>query len=100
MGAVHCLDGKPFVAGPFLNVYSRPTLEILAGLGARRWVMPLELGREGLEQLQRDRPDGMETEVFAYGRMPLDFSACCFTARPREDRQRGAKGKRVSVSVN
>lgn len=83
MGAVHCLDGKPFVAGPYLNVYSRPTLEILAGLGARRWVMPLEMGREGLEQLQLDRPDGMETEVFAYGRMPLAFSARCFTARHR-----------------
>jgi collagenase-like PrtC family protease len=83
MGAVHCLEGTPFVAGPYLNVYSRPTLEILAGLGARRWVMPLEMGREGLGQLQRDRPDGMETEVFAYGRMPLAFSARCFTARHR-----------------
>jgi collagenase-like PrtC family protease len=83
MGAVHCLEGKPFVAGPYLNVYSRPTLDILAGLGARRWVMPLEMGREGLAQLQQDRPDGMETEVFAYGRMPLAFSARCFTARHR-----------------
>ncbi|HWK70602.1 MAG TPA: U32 family peptidase [Burkholderiaceae bacterium] len=83
MGAVHCLEGRPFVAGPYLNVYSRPTLEILAELGARRWVMPLEMGREGLEQLQQDRPGGMQTEVFAYGRMPLAFSARCFTARHR-----------------
>ncbi|HUG58354.1 MAG TPA: U32 family peptidase [Candidimonas sp.] len=83
MGAVHCLEGSPFIAGPYLNVYSAPTLDLLAGLGAQRWVMPLEMGREGLAQLQQGRPAGMETEVFAYGRMPLAFSARCFTARNR-----------------
>lgn len=83
MGAVHCLEGKPFIAGPYLNVYSAPTLDVLAGLGASRWVMPLEMGREGLAQMQQGRPAGMETEVFAYGRMPLAFSARCFTARNR-----------------
>lgn len=83
MGAVHCLSGKPFVAGPYLNVYNRPTLDLLAGLGAQRWVMPLEMGRDGLAQLQAERPDGLRTEVFSYGRMPLAFSARCFTARHR-----------------
>ncbi|NYT61829.1 U32 family peptidase [Alcaligenaceae bacterium] len=83
MGAVHCLDGQPFIAGPYLNIYSTPTLDILAGLGARRWVMPLEMGAEGLESMQQGRPAGIETEVFAYGRMPLAFSARCFTARNR-----------------
>lgn len=83
MGAVHCLAGKPFVAGPYLNVYSSPTLELLASQGAQRWVMPLEMGREGLSQLQAERPQNMQTEVFAYGRMPLAFSARCFTARHR-----------------
>ncbi|NYT59559.1 U32 family peptidase [Alcaligenaceae bacterium] len=83
MGAVHCLDGKPFVAGPYLNVYSSPTLELLASQGAQRWVMPLEMGREGLSQLQAEKPQNMQTEVFAYGRMPLAFSARCFTARHR-----------------
>ncbi len=91
MGAVHCMDSKPFIGGPFLNIYSGPTLELLAGLGAKRWVMPLEMGREGLAQLQQERPAGMETEVFAYGRMPLAFSARCFTARhhnlPKDDCQ-------------
>ena len=29
------------------------------------------------------RPAGLETEVFAYGRLPLAFSARCFTARHR-----------------
>jgi len=83
MGAVHSLEGKPFVAGPFLNVYNEPTLDILAGLGARRWVMPLEMGREALGRMQAARPAGLQTEVFAYGRMPLAFSARCFTARNR-----------------
>ena len=83
MGAVRCLGGKPFTAGPYLNIYSAPTLAILAELGARRWVAPLEMGRDGLAQIQADRPPGVQTEVFAYGRMPLAFSARCFTARNR-----------------
>src|SRR3546814_19481783 len=83
MGAVHCLEGKSFVAGPYLNVYSRPTLELLAELGARRWVMPMEMGREGMAQLQMDRPLAMATEVFASGPMRLAFAAPCFTARTR-----------------
>ena len=85
MGAVHSLAGErsPFIAGPHLNIYNTPTLDLMAGLGTRRWVMPLEMGREGLAQILKDRPAGVETEVFAYGRMPLAFSARCFTARHR-----------------
>ncbi|MYM72331.1 U32 family peptidase [Duganella sp. FT134W] len=83
MGAVQMLDGQPFIAGPHLNVYNPPTLSLLHGLGAKRWVMPLEMGRAGLAHMQRERPQGMETEVFAFGRMPLAFSARCFTARNR-----------------
>ena len=84
MGAVHCLSGKaPFVAGPHLNIYNVPTLQWLAGLGIQRWVMPLEMGRDDLALMQQGRPPGLQTEVFAYGRMPLAFSARCFTARHR-----------------
>ena len=84
MGAVQSLAGKrPFVAGPHLNIYNVPTLQWLATLGATRWVMPLELKRDDLAVLQKSRPSGLQTEVFAYGRMPLAFSARCFTARHR-----------------
>jgi collagenase-like PrtC family protease len=84
MGAVHCLNGKvPFVAGPHLNIYNVPTLQWMAGLGAQRWVMPLEMSRDDLTRMQQGRPEGLQTEVFAYGRMPLAFSARCFTARHR-----------------
>ncbi len=84
MGAVRRLAGRaPFVAGPHLNVYNLPTLEWMAKLGATRWVIPLEMKRDDLAILQRGRPAGLRTEVFAYGRMPLAFSARCFTARHR-----------------
>jgi collagenase-like PrtC family protease len=84
MGAVQQLAGKvPFVAGPQLNIYNLPSLQWMASLGAHRWVMPLEMKRDDLAILQQGRPGGLQTEVFAYGRMPLAFSARCFTARHR-----------------
>jgi collagenase-like PrtC family protease len=82
MGAVHLLaDKAPFVAGLHLNVYNPQTLALLAQLGAQRWVLPVELSRDSLRELQQHRPAGMATEVFGYGRLPLAFSARCFTAR-------------------
>ena len=83
MGAVQLTEGRPFVAGPHLNIYNGGTLNLLHELGARRWVMPLEMSRKSLDVLQAARPAGMQTEVFALGRMPLAFSARCFTARHR-----------------
>jgi len=90
MGAARCLQNSvPFVAGPHLNLYNQPALQLVAGLGAKRWVAPLEMSRDDLTHMQHNRPYGLETEVFAYGRMPLAFSARCFTARhhnlPKDD---------------
>ncbi len=81
MGAVSLLAGAPFVAGPHLNVFNPHTLALLAGLGAARWVAPLEMSHTALAIMQRERPENMATEFFGYGRMPLAFSARCFTAR-------------------
>lgn len=84
MGAVRQLAGNlPFVAGPHLNLYNLPSLQWMASLGASRWVMPLEMRCDDLAVLQQARPTGLQTEVFVYGRMPLAFSARCFTARHR-----------------
>jgi O2-independent ubiquinone biosynthesis protein UbiV len=45
--------------------------------------------RSDLALLQQSRPSGLETEVFAFGRLPLAYSARCFTARhhnlPKDD---------------
>ena len=90
MGAVNLLVNRhPFVTGPAVNIYNPRALGVLAGLGLKRWVLPLELSRDTLADMQRERPAGVETEVFVYGRMPLAYSARCFTARahnlPKDD---------------
>lgn len=83
MGAVHCLEGKNFIAGPHLNIYNGPTLDLIATAGATRWVMPVEMSKADLARLLQQSTVRIETEVFSYGRLPLAFSARCFTARNR-----------------
>jgi collagenase-like PrtC family protease len=83
MGAVNLLahKGLPFTAGPILTVFNAETLGLLAGVGAKRWVLPPEASRETLAGIAAAKPAGIETEVFAFGRLPLAYSARCFTAR-------------------
>jgi len=93
MAAVQLLStqGVPFTTGPTVNIYNAQTLRVLAGKGLRRWVLPIELSKQTLAQILQDLPAGVETEIFAYGRMPLTLSARCFTARshnlPKDDCQ-------------
>jgi len=92
IAAVQQLSGRvPFTTGPAINIYNARTLSMLAGIGLRRWVLPVELSRDTLAELQAQRPAGVETEVFAFGRLPLAYSARCFTARahnlPKDDCQ-------------
>lgn len=81
LGAVSVADGRPFVAGPHLNIYNENALETYAGYGMQRWLPPLEASRNLIETLHAGRPTGIETEIFVYGKLPLAFSARCFTAR-------------------
>jgi collagenase-like PrtC family protease len=81
LGAINVAAGRPFVAGPHLNIYNAETLASFHRFGLQRWVPPLEADRALIETLHRNRPAGVETEVFVYGRLPLAFSARCFTAR-------------------
>lgn len=79
-------QGLPFVAGPAINVYNAYTLRVLRRQGLQRWVMPFELSRHDLETILSDAErlgvrDGLELEVYSYGRIPLAYSARCFTAR-------------------
>ena len=84
-------QGKRFVSGPSVNIYNGRSLKLLAAKGLKRWVLPVELGLDTLKDLQELRPEGLETEVFAFGRLPLAYSARCYTARshnlPKDDCQ-------------
>lgn len=91
-GAARLLSGSEgWVVGPHLNAYNPETLSLLFEAGARRWVAPVEATRElvaGMTAAMKDAlRRGMQAEVFAHGRLPLAFSARCFTAR-RFNRQK------------
>jgi collagenase-like PrtC family protease len=75
----------PFVGGPTLNVYSHRVLGMLVEDGMRGWVPGVEQGQALLaELLDAARAEGIslpELELMVWGRLPLSWSARCFTAR-------------------
>jgi collagenase-like PrtC family protease len=77
--------GLPFVAGPTLNIYNQRALAMLVEDGLRRWVPGVEQGHTLISELRDAMAEegGVmpELEVIAWGRLPLAFSARCFTAR-------------------
>lgn len=88
MGAVGLLheQGMPFVAGGALNCYNQHSLRRLMQLGLQRWVLPSELSANWIRTLLTqpeiaDVRECVETELFAFGHLPLAWSARCFTAR-------------------
>lgn len=85
MGAVNLLakrtSGLSFVAGATLNVFNPHALALLHAAGASRWVAPAEMSAAVLADLLATAPAGMETELLVHGRLPLAYSARCFTAR-------------------
>lgn len=88
IGAVQLAYEKklPFVVGSAINCYNHHTLKLFIKQGMQRWVMPVELSRQWLQELLEqscidDIRDTFDVEVFSFGHMPLAWSARCFTAR-------------------
>lgn len=87
MSAVHYLSQQnvPFVGGPALNIYNGQTLAEFIECGMIRWSPPVECSAQiissALKQLDELGVARPEVEVFAYGHLPLAYSARCFTAR-------------------
>lgn len=71
----------PFVAGPAVNIYNAQSLQVLIELGLKRWVVPVELSHQHLAAVLAPLKVKPEVEVLAWGRLPLAYSARCFTAR-------------------
>jgi collagenase-like PrtC family protease/predicted lipid carrier protein YhbT len=84
MGAVRLLAAagcRDWIAGATLNVFNPTTLALLASDGATRFAAPPEMSGANIADLCAGLPAAIETEIFAYGRLPLAYSARCFTAR-------------------
>jgi collagenase-like PrtC family protease len=78
--------GQAFVAGTAINIYNARTLRLLHRAGLRRWVVPVEISGAILRNILAEAQilglkGHVETEVLAHGRVPLAYSARCFTAR-------------------
>ncbi len=95
MAAVQFLSAQQveFVGGPALNIYNAFALDELHKRGMSRWVPPVECSGQLLvsllQQAQQAQLAVPEIEVFAWGHLPLAYSARCFTARaenlPKDD---------------
>ncbi|CAA7611854.1 Protease [Candidatus Terasakiella magnetica] len=75
------MAGRPFVAGPLLNIYNEGTLGTLEALGAVRICLPAELSADAIATLAKSTK--AEIEIQAFGRLPLAISARCYAARAR-----------------
>jgi O2-independent ubiquinone biosynthesis protein UbiV len=91
IAVVQLRNGRSFITGPSVNIYNPGSLKVLAKQGLKRWVLPVELSKDALIDMQKEMPKGIECEVPVYGRMPLAYSARCYTARshnlPKDDCQ-------------
>ena len=84
MGAVRLLAEAGvdnWIAGPTLNIFNPVTLQLMIDSGATRWAVAPEMSGAALAEVRAALAKPIETEVFAYGRLPLAHSARCFTAR-------------------
>lgn len=73
-------EGRPFVAGPLLNVYNEAAARELMERGCVRLCANVELSLEAVGALSRACP-GLEIEIHAFGRLPLALSGRCYHAR-------------------
>ena len=74
--------GRRFAVSPLVNVYNEGTLGWLAARGAWSVCLPPELPLVSVEALAREGTRlGIETQVFAFGRLPLAISGRCYHAR-------------------
>ncbi len=78
--ALPARTGKPFVAGPFVNIYNGMAAQFLIRRGAQTICPPVELSLAHVAAIARTCPEA-EFEVYAFGRLPLALSGRCYHAR-------------------
>ena len=73
-------SGRPFVTGPFVNVYNEAVARFLIDQGAITICPPVELSVAAVGAMAQACA-GAEFEIFAFGRLPLAVSGRCYHAR-------------------
>lgn len=73
-------SGRPFAAGPLLNVYNELAARELQMAGCVRLCANVELSLEAISSIHQAIPD-LPIEVFGFGRLPLALSGRCYHAR-------------------
>lgn len=71
--------GKEVFAGPHITAYNAPTIEFLKSVGVKRVACPVELPKDSIAYNIKNT--GVDTEVFAHGKLPLAFSWRCYASR-------------------
>lgn len=79
-GLMQLSSGRPFVAGPLLNIYNEAAAAELMNRGCVRLCGNVELSLEALGAIHRAVPT-LELELFAFGRLPLALAGRCHHAR-------------------
>ncbi len=81
LSAVETLSrvGVEFVVGSSINVYNHDSWQHLKKQGMKRWVLPIEHSQQDLQEF--GDVSACETELMVWGRLPLAYSARCYTAR-------------------
>ncbi|MCF8470374.1 MAG: U32 family peptidase [Parvibaculum sp.] len=78
----HLEPGRPITISPLINVYNEGTLGFLAKRGATNICLPPELPLASIEALSEAAAlAGVQSEVWAFGRVPLAMSGRCYHAR-------------------
>lgn len=88
VGAIPYLreHGVNFTVGSAVNIYNHEALRRFVDMGMNHWVTPYELSQQWLSDILKQPQVSsvrnlFQTEVFAFGHMPLAWSGRCFTAR-------------------
>jgi collagenase-like PrtC family protease len=80
VAGIPALQGKPFVIGPYINLFNEDTLNVFEGMGAVRACLHVEAS-EQMAGLLAGAAKKADIEMMVFGRLPLTVSARCYHAR-------------------
>ena len=80
VACIQLIERRPFVVGPYINVFSEGARDVLVRRGATRIVLPVEMNSTSLTIVAGSAaPTAIEYQVF--GRQPLSVAMRCYHAR-------------------